>query len=234
MISVIVPSRDRPNELLTALNSFELAKHGIEALVWLDDDDPQLDKYKEFFDSNRNVRLFIKKRVGYLGCAEMLYFLCLQAKYDWFFGFSDDAYMDNPEWFNIFKNFVSEFEPTNQPVVLNIWGQGDPKRNLFAIVSRKFIDILGHYSLMWGSDNYVNWVALGANIVYNLNGIKPKHRKYGGENPLRDATFEQVENDRYHMKRHRQDPQESPYKQMIEEDIAKIVSYNMSTSRRQN
>ena len=47
MISVIIPSRNRPNELLISLTSLGLAKHGLEALVWLDDDDPQLDKYKE-------------------------------------------------------------------------------------------------------------------------------------------------------------------------------------------
>ncbi len=233
MISVIIPSRDRPNELLTALKSLELAKHEMEALVWLDDDDPQLDKYKEFFDSDPNVRVFIKKRVGYKDSLIMLNFLCREAQYDWILQFTDDAYMDNPEWFDIFKNFVSEFEPTNQPVVINIWGQGDPRLNLFPIVSRKFIDILGHYSLMYACDAYVQLVALGANIAYNLNGIKPKHRKYGGdENPLEDETFKQVEKDRVEV--NNQKPWRSPYRQMIRDDAAKIISYNMSTDACKN
>lgn len=232
MISVIVPSRNRPNELQTALDSLGLKQHGLEALVWLDNDDPQLDKYKEFFDSNRKVRLFIKKRVGYLGSAEMLYFLCQKAKYDWILQFNDDAYMENPRWFEIFSEYVRQFEPTNQPVVINIWGQGDPKYNLFPIVSRKFIDILGHYSQMYACDSYVQWVALGSNIVYNLNGIKPLHRKYGdgggAGNDLKDQTFIETEQDRNQVK-NSQDPRRSPYRQLIKEDIGKIQKYNLST-----
>lgn len=64
MISVTVPSRNRPNELRFALNSLGLAKHGLEALVWLDEDDPQLDAYKEFFGTDPNIRLFIKERLA--------------------------------------------------------------------------------------------------------------------------------------------------------------------------
>ena len=61
MISIIVPSRDRPDELLTSLNSLELEKNGLEALVWLDNDDPKLPKYQELLETNKNVKLFVKE-----------------------------------------------------------------------------------------------------------------------------------------------------------------------------
>ncbi len=231
-ISVIIPSRDRANELLTAIKSLGMPKNQMEALVWLDKDDPQLKKYKEIFKSYTNVKLFIKERVGYKNSLEMLNFLCKQAKYDWIFQFNDDAYMNNPQWFDIFKNFVSEFEPANQPVVINIWGQGDLKFNLFPIVSRKFIEILGHYSTICLCDSYVQGVALGANIHYSLKGIKPKHRKYGEENPLIDETFKEVEKDRNVLKW--TDLRRTPYRQMIRKDAQKIIDYNMSKEAVQN
>jgi len=228
MISILIPSRNRPQELRTALNSFGLAKHGLEALVWLDNDDPQLNTYKKFFGSDSNVRLFIQKRVGYHKTYEMLNFLCTKAKYDWIFQFNDDAYMENPDWFSVFTDFVREFEPANQPVVLNIWGQGEIILNLFPIVSRKFINLLGYYTMYPVCDDWVRMVAIGAHISYDLNGIKPKHRKYGGENPLVDTTFAEVQKDRGYMKR-TYDHRRTPFRQQLRLEISKIVAYNLST-----
>ncbi|KKS77901.1 MAG: NAD-binding, UDP-glucose/GDP-mannose dehydrogenase family protein [Candidatus Woesebacteria bacterium GW2011_GWB1_43_14] len=228
MISVIIPSRNRPNELLISLTSLGLAKHGLEALVWLDDDDPQLDKYKEFFGSDPNVRLFIKERVGYKNTYVMLNFLCTEAKYDWILQFNDDAYMEYPHWFEIFKDFVREFEPTNQPIVINLWGQGETILNLFPLVSRKFIDLLGYYTMYPVCDDWIRMVGISANISYDLKGIKPKHRKYGGEDQLTDKTFEEVQNDRGMMKR-TYDHRRTPYRQQLRQEISKIVDYNMST-----
>lgn len=226
MISIICPSRNRPNELLETLKSFELDKYGLEALVWLDNDDPQLDKYKELFGSNPNVRLFIKERVGYINFHMMVNFLASEAKFDWLLLFNDDAYMDNPKWFDIFRNFVSGYEPDNQTIVINIWE--DPNINSFPIVSRKTVDLLGHFSLLPICDNWMNLVAFGANIIYRLDGIKPKHRKYEGENTLVDGTLNEVENDKQQMRDRRLDPRSSPYRQLVRQDIANIVNYNNS------
>lgn len=227
MISVIVPSRNRPNELRAALESLQLAKHGLEALVWLDEDDLQLDKYKEFFEKDPNVKLFIKERVGYKDLHIMLNFLCSQIKYDWILEFNDDAYMGNPEWFEKFSDFVRQFEPTNQPVAIKIWGQ-ENTHNLFPIVSRKFVDILGHFSLFFACDTWVEAVSLGANVQYNLNGIKLVHRKYGDGEQLLDQTFTETQRDIKEVK-HSQNPKRSPWRQLIREDAGKIISYNMST-----
>lgn len=223
-MSVMIPSRDRPHELQGALDSLGLAINGFEALIWLDDDDPQLDKYKELFESDSNVRLFIKKRVGYKQSHRMLNFLSQQAKYNWIFQFNDDAYMDNLEWFKIFKDFVKQFDPVKEPVVINLWGQGEIIANLFPIVSRAYINILGYYSGATTCDEYVRMVAIGANISHNLNGIKPKHRKYGGENPLRDQTFREVENDRTEVKKVWNEKKKMLPKS-LQDDINKIIQH---------
>src|SRR3990167_8793860 len=195
MISVLIPSRGRPNELQTSLNSLGLVEHGLEALIWLDEDDPKLEQYQELFGSKSNIRLFVKQRVGYSKFYLMVNFLIEQAKYDWYFLFNDDLYMINPDWFKIFEDFVKLFKPTVQPIAINIWGQGN-KANLFPIVSRKYCDICGHFSLSVACDDWVRIVSTGANIVYDLYGIKPKHRKYVGDDILKDKTYEEVEAER--------------------------------------
>jgi len=227
MISVIVPSRNRPEELRFALNSLGLARHGLEALVWLDEDDPKLDIYKEFFGIDPNIRLFIKERVGYKGSHLMLNFLAKQAKYDWILGFSDDTYFDNPDWFLKVSDFVKQFEPATAPVDINIWDPESNRYNLFVFVSRKFFDLLGHISLSYAADTWVNLVAKGANIIHGLSGINPKHRKYTDVNPLKDTTYYGVEKERNQIK-YTHNPNHSPFKELIKEDIKKIVEYNMS------
>lgn len=229
MISVIVPSRNRPEELRFALNSLGLARHGLEALVWLDKDDPKLDTYKKYFDTDPNIRLFIKERVGYKDSHLMLNFLAKQAKYDWILGFSDDTYFDNPDWFQKVYDFVKQFNPATEPVDINIWDPESNRYNLFVFVSRKYFEILDHISLSFAADTWVNLVAQGANIIYGLSGINPKHRKYTNVNLLKDTTYYEVEKERKQIK-YTHHPKRSPFKELVKDDIRKIVEYNMLKS----
>lgn len=233
MISFIIPSRGRPGELLTSLNTLELARNGLEALVWLDDDDPKLLEYQKLFANNPNVRLFVKNRVGYKGFHLMLDFLASNAKYDWIFEWNDDAIMNNVMWFDIFKDFVRQFEPSNQPVVINFWGQGEIIFNLFPIVSRTYLNVLGHFSLIPACDDWVRMVGMGAKISYDLKGIKPTHHKYGADKALKDETFYEVEAARSEAKKS-MDPRHSPFRQLLKQDIGRIVEYNASIESCQN
>jgi len=223
MISVICPSRNRPNELLTSLTSLDLDKHGMEALVWLDSDDPKLPEYHKLFDENPNVKLFIKERVGYIKFHIMLNFLSSHAKYDWVFEFNDDAYFDNPDWFNVLKGSLSEYNPKIEPVVLNIWGQGKIINNLFPIVSRAYFETIGHFALTPNCDDWVRMVAIGAGISHDIMGIQPKHRKYGGENSLRDTTFYEVEKDRSEHKKTWNEKRRILPQELLDKDINKIL-----------
>jgi len=227
MISVIIPSRNRPEELKYAIDSFNIDNKDVEVLVWVDTDDPQVNNYQELIGKNPNVRLFIKERVGYIRFHEMLNFLANEARYDWLFEFNDDAYMDNSNWFEIFNNFVNDnnFNPLEDPVVINIWGQGETPLNLFPIVSRKFINLLGHFSLYPACDDWVRTIAAQTNISYDLKGIKPKHRKYGDADTLKDETYFEVQKDRVDVKR-MQNPSNDRFTRLINEDIEKIAKYN--------
>ncbi len=233
MISILLPSRGRPDELLVALKSLDLPRHDKEALIWLDTDDPKLERYQEVLKDNPHVRVFIRERVGYINGHLMLNFLAEQAKHDWYFFFNDDSYMDNPDWSDIFNNFVQKFDPTVETVVINIWGQGN-KANLFPIVSRKYVDICDHFSMGTANDDWVRIVSMKAGIDHQLHGIKPKHRKYGQDDTkadLRDDTYHEAEAARA-KNGHEWHPERGPARHILEDDVRRIVEYNLSRNPR--
>lgn len=213
---------------MASINSLKLISE-MEVLVWLDSDDPKLEQYQELLKTNSYVKLFVKERVGYKNFNLMVDFLASQARYDWYFIFNDDSYMENPDWFEIFKDFVRPFEPTNQPVVINIWGQGTVIFNLFPIVSRAYLDILGHFSLTQNCDDWVRIVGMGANISYDLKGIKPKHRKYDGDDILIDETSREVERSRAEFKKNWNERRANYPKELLDNDIKRIIKHNKST-----
>ena len=228
MISFITPTRGRAESLKKGLDSLGLVDGESEALVWLDTDDPQYDRYIELFENYPNVKLFKKERIGYSRFHEMMNFLAEQASYDWMILWNDDVTMDNPEWYGIFKDFASVFKPAKEPVVINIWGQGN-KANLFPIVSRKYWEILGHFSLSVACDDWIRIVSMGANIAHQLLGIRPTHRKYHGDDQLVDETYHEVEAARI-VSRGSWDPRKGPTKDQLGVDIAKLREYIESSS----
>lgn len=177
MISVLVPSRGRPDALAASLNSLGIAKHGLEALVWLDDDDPAVDLYVHRLSLVGDVKVFVKKRVGYLNWHVMLNFLASQATRDWLVMWADDALMPNKNWFSLFTEFVARFDPVTEPVVINTWNPKNGRGNLLPILSRCFYTVLGHLSLNTACDDWIWRVARKAAVSVNLPGMCPVLRK---------------------------------------------------------
>lgn len=185
ILSVLVPSRERPGMLKFSLDTLNLEKNNIEALVWLDEDDPLLFKYHKYFDNNPKVQLFIKKRIGYPKHHEMVNFLANQSHGDWFWLWNDDVYMDHDDWYRKFSDLSSLSSPKEEPVVYNVWHQ-ETDRNLFPIVSRKYFELLGHFCEIPNWDAWIKRVAQTARIHRHIFGIKPRHRKYSDDEKLGD------------------------------------------------
>ncbi len=186
ILSVLVPSRERSEALKFSLDSLGLERNNLEVLVWVDDDDPELDKYHKLFDAKAHIKIFIKPRVRYYKFHEMLNFLALQATGGWLWLWNDDAYMENPDWYNIFLNAASRNKPSKEPVVLSLCAKGETDNRLFPVVSRKYFEILGHISLNTACDIWINSVAKKAKIEEQIFGMRPRHRKFGEDKKLGD------------------------------------------------
>ena len=200
-LSVLVPSRERADALKFSLDSLELKKNNlVEILVWIDDDDPQLEQYHNLFDNNSHIKMFIQPRAGYKNFHVMLNYLAMQASGDWMWLWNDDAYMENPDWYDTFISQASLARPKEEPVVYNL----SPTRNCgngFPVVSRKYLEILGHFAGSAACDLWVKRVVQGSRIQgtyieLGISGIDPTHRKYGFDpklGDLIDTTYNYVE-----------------------------------------
>ncbi len=194
-LSVLVPSRQRAEELKFSLDSLGIERNNLDVLIWVDDDDPELADYQKLFSNQSHIKLFIKPRVGYLGFHQMLNFLASEALGDCFILWNDDAYMESPDWYDIFIEYATLANLREEPVVYNTWGAGR-QYNLFPCVSRKYFELLGHIAQNCVCDNWIKAVADSAHIQRSIFGIRPRHRKFGMDNDklgdLKDTTYDSV------------------------------------------
>lgn len=182
VLSALVPSRERAEALKFSLDSLGLQKNNVEALVWVDDDDPQLERYQLLFDNKNHIKMFVKPRVGYRKSYVMLNYLAEQVVGDWLWPWGDDAYMGDPDWYDVFIAHASLAKPKEEPVVYNL----SPDKNGFPIVSRKYLDILGHIGGSATVDLWTRRVVQNTDIERPIAGMEPIHRKNGRDPKLGD------------------------------------------------
>ena len=93
MISILCPSRGRPDLAKKMIDSaVALAATDIEILLYINDDDPELNRYKELIDS-KYIILGPDRSPAYSWnrLAEL-------AKHDYYFLMGDDAWFETQDW----------------------------------------------------------------------------------------------------------------------------------------
>lgn len=193
--SVLVPSRERAQALKFSLDSLGLERNNLEVLVWVDDDDSQINEYHRLFDKDSHVKLFIKPRVGYGNFHGMMNFLASKASGVWLFLWNDDAYMANIDWYDKFSEYASLSSPRIEPVIYNLCGQGSIS-NAFPIASIKYFKLLGHIANNASCDFWMRDVAVYSHIQRTIFGISPHHRKNGDDDRyLGDLEYDNTKRD---------------------------------------
>lgn len=173
-ISVLIPSRQRAAMLAEHAPSWKTKD--TEVLVAVDEDDPELDLYKQIL----GIRLFVTPKHGYENLHEYYNFLCTQAKGNWLMLSNDDSFMITKDW----VQKIAKFDHTI-PQVLNPWDEVD---NLFPLISRAWYEAVGYFALNTHADSWVQQVAEIDGRTTYVPGIDIKH--YGEE--LNDATHTRV------------------------------------------
>lgn len=162
MISVLVPSRNRPTLLRESLSS--LGYGDFETLVYIDNDDPSRREYMEV----PTTYTLVGKRHGYPGLQHYINELCKLASGDWLFLWNDDALMKTPDWWK-------KVPETDKPEVINF--DANPLNNLFPLVSRQMYETLGHFSLSPHNDSWVQDIANKLGIHTHVPGVEVYHRR---------------------------------------------------------
>ena len=210
-ITLITPTRNRPNDLRTFLKSIrDTATHPetIEILFYVDDDDaitiPLIkdleEEYKAF-----NLHFHIGPRSDHFS-KDYYNFLAKMAKGRWVMAINDDSVFMTPSWDAIICDAMEkESEKAGDDILLGIVSDGmirygderrAPTMSCWLLSSKEYVDLTGGLLLeeiyTWGGDYWLgvvfNRVQNGNRKVYILN-VLIEHNSHHA-NPKRDADHQ--------------------------------------------
>ncbi|MEK6276639.1 MAG: hypothetical protein AABM29_01310 [Actinomycetota bacterium] len=157
MISVLVPSRERPELLARSVGS--LGEGEFEVLVRVDEDDPRLDGYAQFPD------VVVGAHHGYGALHHYYNELAERARGDWLFLWNDDCIMETRDWIDVVCSYDGKMAVLNPNTNHDNW---EIDMNVFPILPRKMFELAGHLSLNLHNDSWVEFVARDAGIMVRV------------------------------------------------------------------
>lgn len=139
MISIVCPSRGRP-ELAKRMVDSALctAEEKIEILIYLNDDDPELERYKELLDS-KYYTIGPDRSPGY-----SWNLLAEKCSGDILFLMGDDATFETPGWVKKIEHAFDQFPDKIACVYPRVPGLKKTKNPHFC-VHRNWINVLGYF-----------------------------------------------------------------------------------------
>lgn len=166
LVSVLMPSRNRVDMARESIES--LGQDDFEVLLYIDNDDPQLDEYMLL--EYPFVIKVVGERHGYHNFHLMVNELSTKARSKWLLLWNDDALMDTQDWLGAIEEQVSA-----ELAVYNFFDPQNSTNNLFPLTSKRLVDSLGHFSLNTHCDSWVQDMANELNIHKPIYGISARH-----------------------------------------------------------
>ena len=159
MISVLVPSRERPELLARSIES--LGDADLEVLVRVDDDDPRLDDYRAL----PGIELIVGPHHGYGSLQHYYNELAERATSDWLFIWNDDCLMQTPDWLDIVLSYDGKMVVLNPNTNHDNW---EIDMNVFPIFPRRMVELMGHLSLNSHNDSWIEYIGRDAGIMVRV------------------------------------------------------------------
>lgn len=156
-ISVLVPSRERPELLARSIES--LGQADLEVLLALDDDDPRLDDYAGIGTA------VVGSRHGYGRLQRYYNELAARASGEWLLLWNDDCVMQTENWSKIVAAYDGKMVVLNPRTNHDNWAID---MNVFPIFPRKMVELMGHVSLHVHNDSWIEYVARDAGIMVRV------------------------------------------------------------------
>jgi hypothetical protein len=192
LISVLCPSRGRPDRLKTMMQSaLSTAKdpENIEFCVWIDFDD---DSYKELIDGNefKNLRILRGPRVA---LSSMYNGLLLVASGDFFLWVGDDVEFRTNSWDKIIVDAMNKFENKIGLVYVNDLGKYEQKHANIGMLHRNWVETLGFILTPHlrdnGPDAWISDVARQVNRCTYLKSVEIEHMQHRQGKAKLDKTY---------------------------------------------
>lgn len=196
--SFLIPSRRRPDCLEKSICSIESkfdknTDDTYELLVAIDEDD---DSYQQSFPNCQFIKF---PRHGYAGMHEYYNGLCRVSTGDWLWLWNDDCLMLTEGWNTVVHEFKDRFVVLNPKANLDspLHSDTHSARNCtFAIIPRKWYDILGYCALNRHVDVYVYVIAKQLGVIVNLN-VEMCHDRFDLTGNNNDETFQDSKLERH-------------------------------------
>lgn len=180
MITVLLPSRKRPELLKTTIQGLRLLADSpteVEVLVGADRDDEAT--AQAAMDMDCAVITF--DRHGYANLHEYYNRLASVASGEWLLLWNDDAVMTTQSWDSI-------IEKEQHPAVLNLPSNHDRNLCCFPCVSRSLVRAWGHFSLSPHCDSWVHEVGMNAGI-HRYVPVHVRHERFDMTGQNNDETY---------------------------------------------
>lgn len=160
MISVLVPSRGRPEALAQSVASLG-GGAGFEVLVRVDEDDPRLEDYRRL----PGIELVVGPHHGY-GALQLYYNeLAQRARGEWLVIWNDDCMMDTAGWLDVVRRFDGKMAVLNPDTNHDNWSID---MNVFPIFPRRMVELIGHVSQSPHNDSWIEFLGRDAGIMVRV------------------------------------------------------------------
>lgn len=195
MISVLIPSRGRPEQLRKSLDSlYDNLSAGAElqVIVRVDLDDEILrDSMVHFI----NATLYLGPRLGYARMHDYYNELAYYARGEHFLIWNDDTEMLTKDWDAL---LLSDKTKANKVQFI----RRDTKEkadDTFPLVPRWVFEAMGHFSLHCYVDTWLSAVAAMSDIRVFRNDVVFHHHRLGDDTSAGQAEALKTEHDRFHV-----------------------------------
>ena len=180
-VSVLVPTRGRPEMMFKALKSLwttQSKQDGVEYMIALDDDDQESIEYFEktiipyMEKKDIDYEIHVVPRWGYARLNEYLNYLAARANGAWYLFFNDDARMKTKDWDKIIDRHGRDFK------ILRVKDNHEHPYAIFPIIPHDYYVLTGSISPQQMTDAWVSQIAYLCDIMENEYDIEIFHDRH--------------------------------------------------------
>ena len=190
---ILIPSRNRSNELLKTLNNIIDKTYNldnIEILLGIDDDDAN----SIHFELPENIlkkvkvkKIILKRKFGYQDQPWRLKEMVNQSNSDFFLHFADDMKIISDQWDKILENEIKNLPQDKIYLMYPKHNQKNENWPLCQIISKNWFLTAGKFSNFFEIDTELMIIAGVLKRIYQVKKMEIFHEH--NDNKIKDATF---------------------------------------------
>lgn len=184
LVSILFPTRGRPEGLLKSLDSlWSLCrdKSLVEFIYWADDDDFATVSILRRLQETPGfpIRGFVSPRGrGYYDMHHWVNAMAQKARGDWLIIWNDDAVMKTQDWDQVLLRCSPDsfiWHGVEDVICLVAKTVNHPGATGFFFLRRKVVKLLGQFSRIPHNDTWVTTLMRSVDSLYNLDAIEVEH-----------------------------------------------------------